>query len=114
MLGDSYWLTEEQFERLAPLLPSDTRGVARVDNRRVIPQRRCARCQASHPEQSDPKTSPPIRPETSPPIRPHRRQRITFLGLLDHCLDEVSNCPAGRVLILSVRNVGGVTAGERR
>lgn len=36
MSQESYWLTEEQFERLAPLLPSDTRGVARVDDRRVI------------------------------------------------------------------------------
>lgn len=31
-----FWLTEEQFARLAPLLPRDTRGVARVDDRRVI------------------------------------------------------------------------------
>jgi transposase len=30
------WLSEEQFARLRPLLPSDTRGVARVDDRRVI------------------------------------------------------------------------------
>jgi transposase len=31
-----FWLTDEQFARLAPLLPTDTRGVARVDDRRVI------------------------------------------------------------------------------
>jgi len=31
-----FWLSEEQFARLAPLLPRDTRGVARVDDRRVI------------------------------------------------------------------------------
>ena len=31
-----FWLSEEQFARLAPLLPTDTRGVARVDDRRVI------------------------------------------------------------------------------
>lgn len=31
-----FWLTDEQFARLAPLLPKDTRGVARVDDRRVI------------------------------------------------------------------------------
>ncbi len=31
-----FWLSEEQFRRLAPLLPTDTRGVARVDDRRVI------------------------------------------------------------------------------
>jgi len=29
-------LTEEQFERLAPYLPTKTRGVPRVDDRRVI------------------------------------------------------------------------------
>lgn len=31
-----FWLTEAQFERLAPLLPADTRGKPRVDDRRVI------------------------------------------------------------------------------
>lgn len=31
-----FWLSEEQFGRLAPLLPTDTRGVPRVDDRRVI------------------------------------------------------------------------------
>lgn len=43
MLGDSgsvdlseFWLSEEQFERLRPLLPDKVRGVARVDDRRVI------------------------------------------------------------------------------
>ena len=33
---DCFWLTEDQFSRLAPLLPSDTRGKPRVDDRRVI------------------------------------------------------------------------------
>lgn len=36
MPDQEFWLTEAQFERLAPLLPKDTRGVARVDDRRVI------------------------------------------------------------------------------
>ncbi|GHH24658.1 transposase [Sphingomonas glacialis] len=31
-----FWLSEEQFERLRPLLPNKIRGVARVDDRRVI------------------------------------------------------------------------------
>lgn len=35
-MAGEFWLSEEQFERLRPLLPSDTRGVARVDDRRVI------------------------------------------------------------------------------
>ena len=35
-MAGEFWLTEEQFARLAPLLPTDTRGVARVDDRRVI------------------------------------------------------------------------------
>ena len=35
-MSDSFWLSDEQFGRLAPLLPSDTRGVPRVDDRRVI------------------------------------------------------------------------------
>jgi transposase len=33
---DYFWLTEEQFARLEPLLPTDTRGQPRVDDRRVI------------------------------------------------------------------------------
>ncbi len=31
-----FWLTDAQFARLKPLLPNDTRGVPRVDDRRVI------------------------------------------------------------------------------
>ncbi len=31
-----FWLTDDQFARLKPLLPSDTRGKPRVDDRRVI------------------------------------------------------------------------------
>jgi transposase len=31
-----FWLSEAQFERLRPLLPAKVRGVARVDDRRVI------------------------------------------------------------------------------
>ena len=31
-----FWLSEAQFERLRPLLPNKVRGVARVDDRRVI------------------------------------------------------------------------------
>ena len=33
---DCFWLNDEQFERLLPHLPSDTRGKPRVDDRRVI------------------------------------------------------------------------------
>lgn len=36
MTDSAYWLSEEQFACLAPLLPTDTRGVPRVDDRRVI------------------------------------------------------------------------------
>ena len=35
-MSDLFWLSEAQFAQLAPLLPSDTRGVPRVDDRRVI------------------------------------------------------------------------------
>ena len=31
-----FWLMDERFKRLEPLLPTDGRGVARVDDRRVI------------------------------------------------------------------------------
>ncbi len=31
-----FWLTDRQFTRLEPLLPKDTRGKPRVDDRRVI------------------------------------------------------------------------------
>ena len=33
---DYFWLSDQQFGRLVPLLPTDTRGVPRVDDRRVI------------------------------------------------------------------------------
>ena len=36
MNRDCFWLTQAQFSRLAPLLPNDTRGKPRVDDRRVI------------------------------------------------------------------------------
>ncbi len=35
-MSDLFWLNERQFARLAPLLPTDTRGKPRVDDRRVI------------------------------------------------------------------------------
>ena len=35
-MSDHFWLSDEQYRRLAPLLPTDTRGVPRVDDRRVI------------------------------------------------------------------------------
>ncbi|MCJ2070065.1 transposase, partial [Methylobacterium sp. J-030] len=31
-----FWLTDEQFARITPHLPTDTRGTERVDDRRVI------------------------------------------------------------------------------
>jgi transposase len=33
---DQFWLTEAQFSKIEPYLPTDTRGKARVDDRRVI------------------------------------------------------------------------------
>jgi transposase len=36
MNRNCFWLTEDQFARLEPLLPTDTRGKPRVDDRRVI------------------------------------------------------------------------------
>ncbi len=35
-MSDHFWLSDEQDRRLAPLLPTDTRGVPHVDDRRVI------------------------------------------------------------------------------
>ena len=35
-MADFFWLSAAQFARLEPLLPTDTRGVPRVDDRRVI------------------------------------------------------------------------------
>jgi transposase len=35
-MSNGFWLTDERFKRLEPFLPADTRGVARVDDRRVI------------------------------------------------------------------------------
>ncbi len=36
MRRDLFWLNDEQWERIEPLLPTDVRGKARVDDRRVI------------------------------------------------------------------------------
>lgn len=36
MNRDLFWLSDEQFERISPHLPRDTRGKPRVDDRRVI------------------------------------------------------------------------------
>jgi hypothetical protein len=33
MNRDLFWLTDEQFSKIAPHLPTDTRGKARVDDR---------------------------------------------------------------------------------
>jgi transposase len=33
---DRFWLTDAQFSKTEPLLPTDTRGKARVDDRRVM------------------------------------------------------------------------------
>ena len=35
-MSELFWLNEDQYRRLSSLLPSDTRGVPRVDDRRVI------------------------------------------------------------------------------
>jgi transposase len=35
-MSELFWLSDQQFRRLQPFLPTDTRGVARVDDRRVI------------------------------------------------------------------------------
>ena len=36
MNRDHFWLTDAQFAKIAPHLPTNTRGKARVDDRRVI------------------------------------------------------------------------------
>ena len=36
MSRDQFWLTEQQFSKIEPHLPADTRGKARDDDRRVI------------------------------------------------------------------------------
>ncbi len=36
MILDQFWLTDAQFSKIAPHLPTDTPGKARVDDRRVI------------------------------------------------------------------------------
>lgn len=36
MAPDFFWLTDQQFAKIDPRLPRDTRGMAPVDDRRVI------------------------------------------------------------------------------
>ena len=35
-MSSPFWLTEEQFNKIMPLLPNTPRGVPRVDDRRVL------------------------------------------------------------------------------
>lgn len=35
-MADFFWFTDEQWARIEPLLPNDTRGMPRVDDRRVL------------------------------------------------------------------------------
>ncbi|MEM6440659.1 MAG: transposase, partial [Pseudomonadota bacterium] len=35
-MASEFWLRDEQFARIEPHLPTDTRGMPRVDDRRVI------------------------------------------------------------------------------
>jgi len=35
-MADFFWFSDEQWARIAPLLPQDTRGMPRVDDRRVL------------------------------------------------------------------------------
>ena len=35
-MADFFWFSDEQWARIEPLLPTDTRGMARVDDRRVL------------------------------------------------------------------------------
>jgi len=36
MNGDLFWLNDEQWQRVQPHLPTDVRGIKRMDDRRVI------------------------------------------------------------------------------
>ena len=36
MSSSHFWLSQEQFDKIKPYLPTDTRGKPRVDDRRVI------------------------------------------------------------------------------
>ena len=35
-MSDFFWFSDEQWARIEPLLPTDARGMARVDDRRVL------------------------------------------------------------------------------
>src|SRR3954470_15902571 len=35
-MSNLFWLSQEQFKKIQPLLPDDVRGVPRVDDRRVL------------------------------------------------------------------------------
>lgn len=35
-MADFFWFSDEQWSRIEPLLPRDTRGMPRVDDRRVL------------------------------------------------------------------------------
>lgn len=35
-MSDLFWFSDEQWSRVEPLLPTNTRGLKRVDDRRVL------------------------------------------------------------------------------
>jgi transposase len=57
MIRDTFWLPNEQFARLESLLPNDTRGNPRVDDRRLISGiahvRKSGCCRADAPQVYD-------------------------------------------------------------
>jgi transposase len=44
MRRNLFWLTDDQWQQIGPLLPTDVRGMDRVDDRRVISHQRHPVC----------------------------------------------------------------------
>ena len=72
-MSGTFWLTEEQFNKIKPLLPNKPRGVPRVDDplpgRRYCIDEREKCCQASSFACNAAIVGPIFRPNTAPPRR---------------------------------------------
>ncbi len=93
MNRDQFWRTDEQFSKIEPHLPTNTRGVPRVDDRRVINgilwRFRTGSPWADVPERYGPSTT-----------CYNRFVRWRKAGVWSHILDEISKAFDGDIVMI--------------
>ena len=58
-MSDFFWFSDAQWARIGPLLPTDTRGMARVDDRRVLSGIVHALRNGGRPDRATSRAAPP-------------------------------------------------------